>query len=70
MNKEGRVDFSKTRTVNLGEYIGLDEDNDQSYRYFINKNLFNNINIDKNNTKVPASIVQLHPNVTVIYSEN
>lgn len=47
------VDFSKVKSVNLDEYVGLDGNNEQSYRYFMNKNLFNHINIDKNNTFVP-----------------
>ena len=42
--KEG-LDFSKVSTVNLDEYVGLDGTHDQSYRYFMNKNLFENIDI-------------------------
>ena len=52
-NKEGKVDFSKAMSINLDEYEGLDGDHDQSYRYFMNNNLFNFINIDKENTFVP-----------------
>ncbi len=52
-NKEGIVDFSEVTTINLDEYAGLDADNDQSYRYFMNDNLFNHVNIDKANTFVP-----------------
>ena len=48
----GDVDFSKVTSVNLDEYVGLTGDNDQSYRYFMNDNLFNHINIDINNTYV------------------
>ena len=53
MNKNGIVDFSKVRTVNLDEYYPIDPANKQSYRYFMNDNLFNHINIDKANTHVP-----------------
>lgn len=53
MYQEGRIDFSHVRTVNLDEYAGLSEDNDQSYRYFMNHNLFDHININKENTNVP-----------------
>lgn len=49
----GEVDFSKVTTINLDEYIGLTPDNDQSYRYFMNKNLFEHINIDMAKTAVP-----------------
>ncbi|MDD3839442.1 MAG: glucosamine-6-phosphate deaminase [Clostridia bacterium] len=53
MNKEGLVDFSKVTTFNLDEYAGLDENDQNSYRYFMNQNLFDHINIDKENTHVP-----------------
>ena len=52
MNKAGKVDFSKVRTVNLDEYCGIPGTHDQSYRYFMNTNLFDHINIDKANTFV------------------
>ena len=49
----GELDFSKVTSVNLDEYVGLDGTNDQSYRYFMDNNLFCNINIDKAKTYVP-----------------
>ena len=52
-NKSGDVDFSCVTSVNLDEYCGLNGDNDQSYRYFMNNNLFKYINIDINKTYVP-----------------
>jgi len=57
-NKNGDIDFSKIRTINLDEYVGLSESNHQSYRYFMNENLFNHINIDKNNTYVPNGMAE------------
>ena len=51
--KKGDVDFSNVASVNLDEYVGLDGNNEQSYRYFMNKNFFDHINIDINNTFVP-----------------
>ena len=50
---EGTIDFSKVSTVNLDEYRGISGDNDQSYRYFMNTNLFDHVNIDKTKTNVP-----------------
>ena len=41
--EKGDVDFSKVTSVNLDEYVGLDGKNDQSYRYFMNKNFFEHI---------------------------
>lgn len=52
-HKQGDLDFSQVKTVNLDEYKGLTPDNDQSYRYFMNKNLFSGINIAMENTHVP-----------------
>ena len=51
--RRGDLDFSNTVSVNLDEYLGLDGKNDQSYRYFMQKNLFDHINIDPANTYVP-----------------
>ncbi|MGI6747338.1 MAG: glucosamine-6-phosphate deaminase [Anaerovoracaceae bacterium] len=53
MNQNGDVDFSGVRSVNLDEYVGLAGDHNQSYRYFMDTNLFNQINIHKDNTNVP-----------------
>ena len=50
--EDGILDFSEVRTVNLDEYCGLDDANPNSYRYFMNDNLFDHINIDKANTYV------------------
>ena len=58
MNKEGEIDFSTITTVNLDEYIGLSGEHTQSYRYFMNDNLFNHINIDKKNTYVPNGLAE------------
>ena len=54
--KDGTLDFSAVRSVNLDEYCGLDGDNDQSYRYFMDTHLFNHVNIDKANTHVPSGL--------------
>jgi len=54
--KAGDLDFSAVKTVNLDEYVGLAPDHDQSYRYFMNDNLFNHVNIDKANTHVPNGL--------------
>lgn len=56
MCKNGDVDFSQVRTVNLDEYKGLAPTHDQSYRYFMQDNLFDHINIDPANTHVPNGL--------------
>lgn len=51
--QKGDLDFSEVTTVNLDEYKGLTRENDQSYYYFMNDNLFSKINIDLNRTFLP-----------------
>jgi len=47
------LDFSRCRTFNLDEYIGVPAEDDHSYRYYMNHHLFRRINIDLGNTHVP-----------------
>lgn len=56
--EKGDLDFSQVRSVNLDEYVGLSPENDQSYRYFMNKNLFSKINIKPENTNVPSGLAE------------
>lgn len=56
--EKGLLDFSGVRTVNLDEYCGLSGDNPNSYRYFMNDNLFDHVNIDKANTHVPNGFAE------------
>lgn len=51
-HKDG-LRFERVKTFNLDEYIGLPEGSDQSYRYFMNDNLFDHVDIDKENTHFP-----------------
>lgn len=52
--KAGNLDFSGITTVNLDEYCGLSGDHDQSYRYFMQKNLFDHVNVDPARTFLPV----------------
>lgn len=54
--KAGELDFSAATSINLDEYVGLGGDSDQSYRRFMDENLFDHINIDKRNTFVPNGL--------------
>lgn len=54
--KKGDLDFSEVTTINLDEYKGLAPENNQSYRYFMNTNFFEHINIKKENTFVPNGL--------------
>lgn len=53
---KGDVDFFQISSVNLDEYKGLSGEHDQSYRYFMNHNFFDHINIKKENTNVPNGL--------------
>ncbi len=56
--ENGEIDFADITSVNLDEYYPLSPENDQSYRYFMNKNLFDRINIDKSRTFVPNGLAE------------
>ena len=56
MYENGDLDFSQVTTVNLDEYKGLAGSDEQSYRYFMNTNLFDHVNIDKARTFVPDGL--------------
>lgn len=54
--RQGILDFSGLTTVNLDEYKGLAPDNPQSYRFFMQSQLFNHVNIDISRTFVPDGL--------------
>ncbi|MBN1271668.1 MAG: glucosamine-6-phosphate deaminase [Candidatus Aminicenantes bacterium] len=53
LNKENKIDFSHVITFNLDEYVGLPGDHPCSYRYSMQENLFNHINIKPENIHIP-----------------
>lgn len=55
-NQKGDLSFKEVRTVNLDEYKGLAGTHDQSYRYFMQNNLFDHIDIVQENTNVPDGL--------------
>lgn len=52
-SKEGEISFKYAKSVNLDEYIGIDKDNDQSYQYFMDKNLFDKVDFKEGTTHLP-----------------
>ncbi|MDI9441631.1 MAG: glucosamine-6-phosphate deaminase [Firmicutes bacterium] len=52
MAKDG-LDFSQVTTFNLDEYVGLAGDHPQSYRYYMEQNLFSGVNIPREKTFIP-----------------
>ncbi len=51
--EDGILDFSEVKTFNLDEYYPINRDSNQSYYYFMNENLFNHINVKKENIHIP-----------------
>ena len=51
-NQRGDFSFKEVHSVNLDEYKGLSGDHDQSYRYFMDSNLFHHVNIRREKTFV------------------
>ena len=53
---KGDVDFSRVRSVNLDEYVGLAPSHEQSYAYFMYHNFFDHINIKPENVHLPDGL--------------
>jgi len=53
-HQRGELSFAQTTTFNLDEYQNIESNNPQSYRFFMNKNLFDHIDINKDNTFLPS----------------
>ena len=52
-HKANGTDYSQIRTVNLDEYVNLDKNHPESYYSFMHRNLFNEINVNKDNINLP-----------------
>ena len=68
--KAGLIDFSRVRSANLDEYKGLSPDHPQSYRKFMQENLFDHVAIKAENTIVPDGLSQDIPAMCQAYEEN
>jgi len=53
LHREEGLDFSRVVTFNLDEYVGLSPSDPHSYRYFMQHNFLDHINIDPRDTHVP-----------------
>jgi glucosamine-6-phosphate deaminase len=52
MVKEGKVSFKNVVTFNMDEYVNIPEEHPESYHYFMDKHLFNHIDIPRENINV------------------
>ncbi|MFW5900907.1 MAG: glucosamine-6-phosphate deaminase [bacterium] len=50
--KEGKISFKNVITFNMDEYVGIPEDHEASYHYFMYHNLFNHIDIPQENINI------------------
>ena len=55
-SQKGDFSFKEVTTVNLDEYKGLAPTHDQSYRYFMQANFFDHIDIDAAKTHIPDGL--------------
>lgn len=53
LHREDGLDFSRVTTFNLDEYVGLSPAHPQSYRAFMQEQLFKHVNLPPNQTHVP-----------------
>jgi len=53
IHKKEKVSFKKVVTFNLDEYYGISKDHKESYNQFMDENLFNHTDIDRNNIHIP-----------------
>ena len=56
-HQKNGTSYRGVTTFNLDEYVGLSGTNPNSYRYYMNHNLFNHVDIQKSNTFVPRGTV-------------
>ena len=66
-NKE--ADFAEATFFNLDEYCNMDEENPQSYPYYMEENFFNHINANKNNIFVPDGMAKDMDNECLLYDK-
>lgn len=56
--RDGEISFKNIKSVNLDEYVGLGEESDQSYVYFMKDNLFGKVDIKLENTNLPNGLAE------------
>lgn len=56
--KRKEIDFTEVKSFNLDEYIGLSQNNNQSYNFYMKDNFFKYINIKTENVNIPRGTVE------------
>lgn len=70
LHRETQLSFKNISTFNLDEYIGIAEDNAQSYRSFMQNKLFESIDIDVSRTYFPRCESDQNPAVAGLAYEH
>lgn len=69
MHREDTLDFSRVRTFNLDEYVGLAHEHPQSYHAFMQENLFRHINVPRENIRIPNGLAADVPAECAAYEQ-
>lgn len=56
--RQKKLSFQKVKTVNLDEYVGLGEESDQSYVNFMNRHLFDLVDLPRQSVNIPNGKAQ------------
>ena len=70
LHTEDGISFSNVTSYNLDEYIGLPSDHPCSYRYFMDENFFNLVDIDQGFTHVPNGMADDIPDECYKYENS
>ncbi len=55
---ENELDFENVITFNMDEYVGLDKQNENSFYYFMNQNLYSKVNLKEQNINIPNGMAK------------
>lgn len=68
-HRRNGTSYQQVTSFNLDEYVGLSGENKNSYRYFMNEQLFNHIDIIMKNTNIPHGDVPDFQQECIRYEE-
>ena len=54
-NDEGEISFKYAKSINLDEYVGIDSENEHSYKYFMKKNFFDHVSFNEGTNILPKA---------------
>lgn len=70
LHHEGKLSFANVTTFNLDEYIGLGPEHPQSFRSFMQQQLFDHVNVDARRTHVPNGLADNPATEGKIYEDS